>query len=138
MQLGSIYRCTGQKESVNKHLVIEGTMRDVVNVLRQNPWISYHHFRCFPTERGNRAIWGSSSFTHGWRDRNFSSLLKDSWFQEDKYSSVTSVWAGNDLTSRYTTPGALTHAIEEVMAFGQCHGVPIRLVDVVGERYRYW
>lgn len=85
---------------------------------------------------GYVAIRGGSSFTHGWRDRNFLSLLKDIWFHEHKYSSVTLVWAGNDLTSRYTEPDTLTQAIEDVMAFGQRYGVPIHLVDVVGERYQ--
>ena len=66
----------------------------------------------------------------------FLSLLKDIWFQEHKYSSVTLVWAGNDLTSRWGTPDTFTHAVEEAMAFGQRYGVPIRLVDVVGERYQ--
>ena len=39
-----------------------------------------------------------------------------------------------NLTSRYTEPDTLTQAIEDVMAFGQRYGVPIHLVDVVGER----
>ena len=82
------------------------------------------------------AIRGGASFTHEWRNRNFLSLLKDIWFQEHKYSSVTLVWAGNDLTSRWSTPDTSAHAVEEVMAFGQHYGVPIRLVDVVGERYQ--
>ena len=46
----------------------------------------------------------------------FLSLLKDIWFQEHKYSAVTLVWAGNDLTSRWSTPDTFTHAVEEVMA----------------------
>ena len=46
------------------------------------------------------------------------------------------MWAGNDPTSRHTAPDTLTQAIEDVMAFGIRYGVPIRLVDVVGERYR--
>ena len=50
------------------------------------------------------AVRGGASFTHGWRERNFLSLLKDIWFQECEYSLVTLVWAGNDLTSPYTNP----------------------------------
>jgi len=85
---------------------------------------------------GYVAIRGGSSFTRGWRERSFLALLKDIGFYECKYSSVTLVWAGNDPTSRHTAPDTLTQAIEDVMAFGIRYGVPIRLVDVVGERYR--
>ena len=82
------------------------------------------------------AIRGGASFTHGWRERNFLSLLKDIWFQEHQYSSVTLVWAGNDLTG-YTNLDELTQAVKDVMEFGSRYGVPIRLVDVVGERYQW-
>jgi len=82
------------------------------------------------------AIRGGASFTHEWRSRNFLSLLKDIWFQEYRYSSVTLVWAGNDLTNYYSTSESLTQAVEDVMQFGERYGVPIRLVDVVGKRYQ--
>lgn len=61
------------------------------------------------------AIRGGASFTHESRSRNFLSLLKNIWFQEYKYSSVTLVWAGNDLTNYYSTPESLTQAVEDVM-----------------------
>ena len=61
----------------------------------------------------------------------FLSLLKDIWFQEHQYSSATLVWAGNDLTG-YTNPDELTQAAVKDVSYG----VPIRLVDVVGERYQ--
>lgn len=82
------------------------------------------------------AIRGGASFTHESRSRNFLSLLKDIWFQEYRYSSVTLVWAGNDLTNYYSTSESLTQAVEDVMQFGERYGVPIRLVDVVGKRYQ--
>ena len=67
VQCGSIYRCTGQTETVNNHLVIKGRMKDVVNVLRQSPWISYLYFRCFPSEQGNRlGILANQGFRKGY------------------------------------------------------------------------
>ena len=35
-----------------------------------------------------------------------------------------------------TTICKLTQAVKDVMEFGSRYGVPIRLVDVVGERYQ--
>ena len=61
------------------------------------------------------------------------SSLKDCGVQ-----AVTLVWAGNDLTSKWTTPETLTDAVENVKAFGEWYGIPIRLIDVVGERYTGW
>ena len=84
---------------------------------------------------GYVAIRGGSSFNLRVAGAKlFGALLKDIGFYECKYSSVTLVWAGNDPTSRHTAPDTLTQAIEDVMAFGIRYGVPIRLVDVVGER----
>ena len=98
-------------------------------------WAAKESLRTLGYDSLHVAIRGGASFTHEWRNRNFLSLLKDIWFQEHKYSSVTLVWAGNDLTNYWSTPESLTHAVE-VRAFGQRYGVPIRLVDVVGERYQ--
>ena len=64
--------------------------------------------RCGPWDMTAR---GGASFTHEWRNRNFLSLLKDIWFQEHKYSSVTLVWAGNDLASRWSAPDTFAHAV---------------------------
>ena len=70
-------------------------------------------------------------FTHGWRERNFLSLLKDK-----SANILWSLWCGQEMTWRVHIPTP-TQAIEDVMAFGSRYGVPIRLVDVVGERYQW-
>ena len=84
------------------------------------------------------SIVGGASFTHGRWDRNFLQLLKGLWGSGCHYTAVTLVWAGNDLTSRWTTPETLTDAVEKLREFGEWYGIPIRLIDVVGERYTAW
>ena len=83
------------------------------------------------------AIVGGASFTHKRRDRNFLSILKDVWFNDFQYSSITLVWAGNDLLS-WSTSDTVTQAVAELLMFGERYGIPIRLVDVVGEQYRQY
>ena len=78
-------------------------------------------------------IVGGASFTHGRWDRNFLHLLKGLWGSGCHYTAVTLV------TSKWTTPETLTDAVEEVREFGEWYyGIPIRLIDVVGESYTAW
>lgn len=82
------------------------------------------------------SIVGGASFTHGWWDRNFLQIHNGLWGAGLKYTAVTLVWAGiSDLTSRWTTRETLTDAVADLKAFGEWYGIPIRLIDVVVERY---
>ena len=93
------------------------------------------HHRDYMDADSSQAIVGGASFTHNRTERHFLSILKDVWFHDFKYSAITLVWAGNDLMS-WSTPETLTHQVADLLAFGDRCGIPIRLVDVVGEQYR--
>ena len=72
---------------------------------------------------------GEVSPTRGW-DRNFLDILKGLWGPGCRYTAVTLVWAGNDLTRWWTTQETVTHAVEKLKAFGEWYNIPIRRVDV--------
>ena len=83
-------------------------------------------------------VWpaGGAGFTHQDRNWTFKELMKSWWLREHKYTSITIIWAGNDLTGWDTAdPDALKQAVGDVVDWCKYWGVSLRLFDVVGRTY---
>eukprot|EP00438_Fugacium_kawagutii_P014700 Skav232121 [mRNA] locus=scaffold2353:203752:206310:+ [translate_table: standard] len=60
-----IYKCIEHKESVNKHLWMEGRLKDILAVLKENPWTAHHYFRCTVSEVNHPGICANLGFGKG-------------------------------------------------------------------------
>ena len=77
-----------------------------------------------------------AGFTHQDRNWTFKELMKSWWLREHKYTSITIIWAGNDLTGwDAADPDALKQAVGDVVDWCKYWGVSLRLFDVVGRTY---
>lgn len=62
LQQGIIWKCIEKKQTVRKHLAIEGKLTSVIKVLKEHPWTSRHYFRCFASDEGAPALHANLGF----------------------------------------------------------------------------
>ena len=66
LQAGTIWKCTEKQPTVNRHLTLAGKLQDVIDLLRQHPWVARHYFRCSVKEKhGQAAICANLGFGKG-------------------------------------------------------------------------